>query len=115
MKVIKVVNANGVAVCERCELADGFFSRFRGLMGRARLEPDQGLMLRPAGSIHTLFMRFPIDAVFLDRELHVVDVRERLRPWRAAWARGARIVLELPAGGDPRPQIGDRLAVEALT
>ena len=84
-------------------------------MGRRGLDHGQGLILRPAGSIHTCFMRFSIDAVFCDGEMRVVAVRENLRPWRAAWARGARVVLELPAGAARAVVVGDRLAVVAAT
>ena len=70
-------------------------------------------MLRPAGSIHTFFMRFPIDIVFLDRDFRVVDVRDRLKPWRAAGKRRAQAVLELAAGEGERRGIvlGERLQV----
>ena len=103
-------------VCDRCELADSAWTRLRGLIGRARLEPGDGLMLRPASAIHTSFMRFPIDAVFLDDELRVLRVREGLRPWRAAAARGATAVLELAAGQAARNGLapGARLGVSAL-
>ena len=70
----------------------------RGLLGRDRLERGEGLLLRPASSIHTFFMRFPIDAVWLDRNLVVVGVTRDIAPWRTAAQRGARAVLELPAG-----------------
>jgi uncharacterized membrane protein (UPF0127 family) len=70
----------------------------RGLLGRDRLERGQGLLLRPASSIHTFFMRFPIDAVWLDRDLQVVGVTRDIAPWRTAAQRGARAVVELPAG-----------------
>jgi uncharacterized membrane protein (UPF0127 family) len=72
--------------------------RLRGLLGRNGLPPGEGLLLKPAGSIHTAFMRFAIDAVFLDRGNTVVKVASALRPWRTAACRGARSVLELPAG-----------------
>ena len=55
-------------------------------------------MIWPAFAIHMLFMRFPIDAVFLDSDLSVVGIRNRLRPWRVAAVRGATAVLELAAG-----------------
>jgi uncharacterized membrane protein (UPF0127 family) len=95
---ITIEDERGRVVCERCVLADRPLSRLRGLMGRRRLAPGHGLLLRPSPSIHTCFMRFPIDAVFLDRELRVVSVRSRLAAWRFAGQRGARSVLELPAG-----------------
>jgi uncharacterized membrane protein (UPF0127 family) len=85
-------------VAETCALADGFLSRLRGLLGRSALEPGEGLLLTPSSSVHTFFMRFPIDVVFLDRSLRVVGVSPDLRPWRLAGRRGARQILELAAG-----------------
>ncbi len=87
-------------------------ARMRGLLGRAGLEPDQGLLIPKTSSIHMFFMRFPIDAVFLDRELRVRKVVADLGPWKIAWARGARSVLELPAGAAARAgiEVGSRLA-----
>ena len=87
------------------EVAASFGSRFMGLMGRSALLAGEGLWLRPASSIHMLFMRFPIDVVFLakpdaDGGRRVVGVRRALRPWTGVvwWARGADGCLELPAG-----------------
>jgi hypothetical protein len=70
----------------------------RGLLGRRSLEGGEGILLRPAASVHTWFMLFPIDVVFLDRDLRVLRVVSQLRPWRAVWRRGAASVLELAAG-----------------
>lgn len=89
---------DGVVVCEECLVAATPFARMRGLLGRRSLPSGQGILLRPAASIHTFFMRFSIDAVFLDDGLRVVAIAPDLRPWRAAGKRGARAVLELPAG-----------------
>lgn len=85
----------------------------RGLLGRRGLDPGEGLLLRPAPAIHTWFMRFPIDAVFLDRDLRVLATRERLAPWRFASCRRASATLELPAGECDRRGIrpGDRLSM----
>ncbi|HXV05387.1 MAG TPA: DUF192 domain-containing protein [Solirubrobacterales bacterium] len=98
-------------VCERCEIADTAPTRLRGLLGRRELRPGEGMLLRPSNSVHTAFMRFPIDAVFLDAELRVLKVRGELRPWRAAGARRARAVLELAAGEAARRgvSVGERL------
>lgn len=95
---VALANDEGTVVCERCFLAESTFARLRGLLGRSGLAPGEGMLLRPAGSIHTAFMRFAIDAVFLDRDHRVAKVAAELRPWRAAACRGARAVLELPAG-----------------
>ncbi|TMK95725.1 MAG: DUF192 domain-containing protein [Actinobacteria bacterium] len=85
----------------------------RGLLGRSSLPSGEGLLLKPAGSVHTFFMRFPIDVVFLDRELQVVGVAPALRTWRTAGKRGAKRALELAAGEAARHGIepGDRLRV----
>ncbi len=94
----KLRNEDGDIVCERCTLAGNPYSRMRGLLGRSGLAAGEGLLLQPAGSIHTAFMRFPIDAVFLDRERRVVRIAADVRPWRAAAAKRSRAVLELAAG-----------------
>ncbi len=109
--VAVVSEERGEVVCEWCEVADSAPARLRGLLGRRGLPPGEGMLLRPSGSIHTCFMRFPIDAVFLDAELRVLRVRSELRPWRAAAARGARAVLELAAGEAERRGVapGERL------
>jgi uncharacterized protein len=88
----------------------------RGLLGRHELEPGEGLLIRPTSSIHMFFMRFPIDAVFLDRQLVVVKVVPGLEPWRVAFARGAKSVVELSAGETERRgvSVGVRLVLEAV-
>jgi hypothetical protein len=77
------------------------------------LASGEGLLVMPAPSIHTTFMRFSIDVIFLDRELRVVKLVERLRPWRVAAARGSHAALELAAGEVARRAIaaGDVLDV----
>jgi uncharacterized membrane protein (UPF0127 family)/protein-S-isoprenylcysteine O-methyltransferase Ste14 len=85
--------------------------RMRGLLGRAELPTDEGILLRPASSVHTAFMRFPIDVVFLDKENRVTKIAANLRPWRTAVARHAETVVELPAGAAERRnlKLGDRI------
>lgn len=98
MVEIALANDHGTVVCERCLVAETPLARVRGLLGRRTLPSGEGLLLRPAGSVHTAFMKFAIDAVFLDRAQTVVKVASTLRPWRTAGCRGAKAVLELPAG-----------------
>jgi uncharacterized membrane protein (UPF0127 family) len=107
------VRVDDRVVCERCLVADRPWARMRGLLGRSELPRGEGVLLRPAGSIHTFFMRFPIDAVFVDGEGTVVGVERELSPWRTARRRGARAVLELAAGeADARAlAAGQKLAV----
>lgn len=94
----------GSVVAERVVGADGFWGRFRGLMGRGTLPDGEGLYLAES-SIHMFFMRFPIDALFVSTpdasgERRVVDVRPGLRPWTGLVMpiKGAAGVVELPAG-----------------
>ena len=112
---VTVTSSLGCVVCERCAVADTAPARMRGLLGRSDLEPGEGVLLRPAPSIHTWFMRFPIDVVFLDRDLRVIDVVPGLRPWRVAARRGARVVLELATGEASRRAVrpGDTLELVA--
>ncbi len=112
MTVKTLKRAGGEVVCERCELADNPLKRMRGLLGRPGLEPGEGMLFRPAGSIHTMFMRFPLDVLFCDRKLVVVGVERDLRPWRMAARKGAKVVVELPVGGADGVNPGDRLFLE---
>jgi uncharacterized protein len=98
---------------ERLEVAASPVRRMRGLLGRRGLGPGEGLLLRPAGSVHTAFMRFPIDVVFLDREQQVLKVVEALPPWRAAGCRGARAVVELASGEASRAGIRPGMRLSA--
>jgi uncharacterized membrane protein (UPF0127 family) len=111
MAEIALRREDGSIVCERCVRADTALARMKGLLGRRGLPRGEGILLRPASSVHMAFMRFPIDAVFLDRELRVVKVAADLRPWRAAGSRSAKAVLEIPAGeaGRRRLSVGDLL------
>lgn len=110
-----VQRLDGAIVCERCTIADTPLPRMRGLLGKRDLAPDEGVLLRPAGSVHTFFMRFAIDVVFLDRDGRVLRIAESVPPWRTAAARGAKAVLELRAGECARRRLltGDVLEVGA--
>jgi uncharacterized membrane protein (UPF0127 family) len=110
-----VQRLDGALVCEKCTVADSPLPRMRGLLGKRDLRTDEGVLLRPAGSVHTFFMRFPIDIVFLDRDGRVLRIDESVQPWRTAAARGAKAVLELRAGECARRRllIGDVLEVGA--
>ena len=116
MDNITLVSEYGHVVCERCEIAESSLRRVRGLLGRKELVNGDGLLIRPTWSIHTWFMRFPIDVVFLDRDLKVLKLTERLDPWKATAHRGAHSALELPAGEVQRTglAVGERLAWGSL-
>ena len=111
MKEVALRREDGTIVCERCLLAETALTRMRGLLGRRELPSGEGILLKPASSVHMAFMRFPIDAVFLDADLRVVKIAADLRPWRMAAARGAKSVVEIAAGEAARRglSVGDRL------
>src|SRR5256885_8271933 len=114
MQTAKLTKSDGTVVCARCRLAVHPWSRMRGLLGRKSLDRDEGMLFRPAGSIHMFFMRFAIDAVFCDRELVVIDVERGLGPWRTAGRRGAKVVIELAEGAAADVSPGDRLLLDAV-
>lgn len=92
--------------------ARGLFGRALGLMGRPGLPAGEGLLLSPCRAVHTAFMRFPLDLVFIDRSRRVVRVVRGARPWRVfRGGRTARAVIESAAGALPagEPAAGDRV------
>ena len=102
-------------VAEHVEVADTRATRRRGLLGREGMEPSTALLLLPSFSIHTAFMRFPIDVVFVNREGVVVRVVTDMGPWKMAAAWRAHAVIELPAGALRTHDVraGDRLYLAA--
>jgi uncharacterized membrane protein (UPF0127 family) len=105
---------DGQVLLTRCLLARKPWERMRGLLGRAGLDQGEGMLFEPAGSIHMFFMRFPLDAIFCDRELMVIDVERGLAPWRFAARRGAKIVIEVAAGAAAGVKPGDRLVLGTI-
>jgi uncharacterized membrane protein (UPF0127 family) len=103
----------GAAIATDVEIANTSETRRRGLLGRASLDASAALILVPCFSVHTAFMQFPIDVIFVDREGEVVRIVRNLEPWRVAASWAAHAVIELAAGvvasGDVK--IGDRLQV----
>lgn len=104
-------------LADRADKATSFLQRFKGLMGRRSLEVGQGLHIVPCNSIHTFFMRIPIDVLFLDAQGRVVKQMPALPPWRATSVYfQSRSVLELPAGvlAASGTQEGDVLSFEPV-
>lgn len=99
-------------ILDRLLVADNFLSRFIGLQFRAPLPPNTGLLIVPCPAIHTFFVRFSLDLIWLDSEGHVLDLRRGVRSWRTARGpKGTFAVLETACGAttvDP----GEQLAIE---
>ena len=115
-------------VADLVELAETRKTRRRGLLGRESLQEGAALMIVPCFAIHTAFMRFAIDVVFIDKDGRVVRTVSRMQPWGIATAWRARAVVELPAGrleslgrrgskseGGCAIAIGDRLYLKPVT
>lgn len=117
---LRLVNiTRDVLLAERGRRADTFWSRGKGLMFERELPDDACLIIDPCGSIHMFGMRFALDVLYVDREHHVVRVQQGIKPWRVGplHTRGARYVVELPAGAIARSgtAVGDRLRIEPAT
>jgi uncharacterized membrane protein (UPF0127 family) len=89
----------------------------KGLLGKRSLAIGDGLLIRPAPSVHTFFMRFPIDIVFLSRKGEVMKLSVDVGPWRVRSCRRAYAVLELPAGEAKQRGIviGNHIEAEELS
>ena len=98
MALVRILSGTG-CLAGKAEVADTFGSRLVGLLGRDGLAPGTALVLEPSSSIHTAFMRFPIDVIFLDGHRRVVATAAHIQPFRIAWGGWkARTAVELPAG-----------------
>lgn len=104
----------GVTVADSVELADSFWRRGKGLIGRKSLPNGYGLVIRPCGSIHMFFMSVPLDVLHLDREGRVVKILHGIKPWRfGPIVPKSKWVVELPVGAVARSgtQVGDVIAL----
>jgi uncharacterized protein len=114
MSITVVNTTRGQTLADRCDLAKSFLARGRGLLGRAGLAAGEGLVIYPEWSVHSFFMRFPIDVIFCDAQDRVVGLRAKMAPnlpFAGKW--GARYVIELPAGAIAATgtQVGDQLTL----
>lgn len=113
---MRIINTTrNTVIATQCAEARSFLARLRGLMGHPGLQPGEGLLIDPCSSVHSFFMRFPIDVLFVDRTHTVVGVTPEMAPNRPyAGARRARYVIELPAGtiAASNTHVGDVLRLE---
>lgn len=95
------------------KLANHFFSRLKGLIGASPLTYKQGLLISPCQQVHTHFMSFLIDVVFLDKQFNVLHVIHNMPPWRfSKFIKSAYYVLELPTDAAKNINMGDKLTLE---
>lgn len=98
-KVYKLKASSGEILCHKMIVANNTFARMKGLMFSEELPDCDGFLIRPGNSIHTFFMRYPLDIVFLDKNFKVIKVLYNLSPWRMTWIYFKSFqVLEMKAG-----------------
>ena len=108
--------SDGATIASTVQLANTFLLRLTGLMGKPELPDNQGLWITPCSSVHSFFMRFSFDAVFVDDKGHIVHLVEAMPPGKVTpLINGAKAVLELPAGsiGQHQLNVGDFLKLTA--
>lgn len=110
----RIVNeTKGVTIVSLAKIASNFFSRLLGLMFKKKIKKDEALIFYQAPSIHTFFMRFPIDIVFLDKTMKVKRIVNCLRPGKAVICKGAYVTIEFFSGKikDENISLGDQIKI----
>lgn len=108
-------STRGTVVGEKIAVADTFLSRLVGLLRVSSLDPGEGLLIHPSQGVHTLGMKFPIDVIFLDRKLRVLEMRRALKPFRMTTLNfSTSSILELPVNAieESLTEVDDQLALE---
>lgn len=107
-----LVNQRGEVIASKVRGAFDSASRKQGLLGRDGLDEGEAIIIAPCNAVHTFFMRFAIDVVYVDREGHVVRVKENLRPWRVdgCWRGFAVVEMEPPRTRTREVRLGDKLS-----
>jgi uncharacterized membrane protein (UPF0127 family) len=116
LKILVRNETRGVVLARTADVADTSAKRRTGLLKHTRLEPGDGLWIVPCESVHTFFMKFPIDLVYLDKKRKVRKLRHSVPAWRMSACLLAHSVLELPAGTleQTGTAVGDELLIEKL-
>ncbi len=94
----KVVTDDNSCVVSQVWRTDGMRERMQGLLAWSRLDPDQGMWIEPCSSVHTMFMRYDLDLIYLDDKGLVKKIVANVRPWRISGCYDARATLELFPG-----------------
>lgn len=108
---IAINRGTETTLLSRVQRTERYTERLRGLLGTANLTPGTGLLLAPCNSIHTFFMRYPIDAVFLNQQGFITRLARSLKPWRLCGSRRSCMVLETRDGviEEASLQVGEQL------
>jgi uncharacterized protein len=113
MRTVTVSAGADSRLVAKARVASSIWSRFWGLMWQRSLPEGEALIIDPCNSVHTLFMRFPIDVAFVAKDGRIIKIAEGLKPFRAAVGRGGRWVMEMPSGAAVRAGliVGDVLVL----
>ena len=116
-KLVSIKNSSrgNAIIGSQIQVAESFVDKLIGLMGRRHMQFGTGMLLRPCSSIHTCFMRMPIDVLYMNRERRVVAIDKVLKPWRVGTIKfGTTMVVELPPGTAAAQgiEVGDQLQFE---
>jgi len=116
LKILVRNQTRNTVLADAADVADTSAKRRTGLLKHSKLDAGEGLWIAPCESVHTFFMKFPIDLVYLDRSRRVRKVRHAVPAWRVSGCLTAHSVLELPAGvvQASGTQKGDQLTIEEL-
>jgi len=113
---MRVLNkTRGSTIASNLKVARSFGSRLKGLLGKKELPDGEGILLEPAYQIHTMFMKFSIDVLFVDKCLRIVHLIRELKPFRISGLHiGASKIIELPGGtiAKSKTEVGDFLTFE---
>jgi uncharacterized membrane protein (UPF0127 family) len=116
MNCIKIINSkNNEILGDKIVYANTTYKRFIGLMGKKELNKGEGVFLTPCNSIHMMFMKLPLDIIFLDRKNKIIHITENIKPWKISRiVFMAQSVLEIPVGTilNTDSKIGDTLSIE---
>jgi uncharacterized protein len=112
-RVVVVNVTRNTQIANRAEVAGSGMKRSKGLLGRKGLAPGEGMWIIPCEAVHTFFMQFPIDLIYLDRNHRVKKIKEAVPAWRLSACLSAHSILELPAGTirNTRTERGDVLQI----
>ena len=111
----KIINlSRDITLSDNAVIADTLSGRIKGLLGRKKLKEGEALVIKPCNSVHTFFMRFSIDLLFVDRQERIVKIVQAMPPFRlSSISFSASYVIELPAGSisSTQTKIGDRISL----
>ncbi|MDV3428406.1 MAG: DUF192 domain-containing protein [Bacillota bacterium] len=110
--MLKIVT-NNEEICKSLIVADSFFKRLKGLMFTKELPPDSSMYINPCGQIHTFFMNYDIDVLYLDKNNVILDIDESIKPGKIGKkVKGAAAVIELQGGKIRKSNIKIGQAIE---